>query len=52
MCRPTDALLTRVWLVWSRLSFVLALLVVLVALPFVAPIVYLLHWSGWLDRDD
>jgi hypothetical protein len=51
MRRAADTLLIGAWRVWSRLSFVLALLVVLVALPFVGPVVYLLHWLGWFDRD-
>lgn len=36
---------------WSRLSFLLALLVVLAGLPFAGPVIYLLHLLGWFDRD-
>jgi hypothetical protein len=44
-------LLIGAWRVWSRLSFCLAVCVVAVATPFVAPVVYALHYFGWFDRD-
>jgi hypothetical protein len=50
MRRPADALLIGAWRVWSRLSFALAVVVVLVALPFVGPVLALLWWLGWLDE--
>lgn len=52
MSRTADALLIGAWRVWSRLSFALALLVVLAASPFVLPIVYLLRAVGRVGRDD
>lgn len=42
MCNSAAALLIRlVRVVWSRMSFALTLLIVLLAAPFLAPIIYL-----------
>jgi hypothetical protein len=41
MPNPTDTVLNIAAWVWSRLSFALTLLIVVAALPFILPIVYL-----------
>lgn len=56
MSRPADALLITLYRMWDKLSFAVALVVVLVASPFILPIVFLYQlvqerWGAGRSRD-
>ena len=47
---PSAAYTVLAW-AWSRLSFALALCIVLVAAPFLWPLYWLACRLGWIDDD-